>query len=83
MSTARSLVVPCSSRATDRERARPIRAALLSDGGQTKEGSRPRQRMATFLSDMTRISTRSQGWRWRESNPRPMTWNQGFSGCSP
>lgn len=22
-------------------------------------------------------------WRWRESNPRPMTKNQGFSGCSP
>jgi len=23
------------------------------------------------------------GWRWRESNPRPLTQNQDFSGCSP
>lgn len=21
-------------------------------------------------------------WRWRESNPRPTVWSQGFSGCS-
>ena len=25
---------------------------------------------------------RSQGWRWRESNPRPSSYPQGFSGCS-
>ncbi len=25
-------------------------------------------------------STKTSWWRWRESNPRPMTGNQGFSG---
>ncbi len=24
----------------------------------------------------------TRGWRWRESNPRPLPRNQGFSGCS-
>lgn len=39
-----------------------------------------------LLSDgyllVCRVRARASWWRWRESNPRPMTWNQGFSGRS-
>jgi len=31
---------------------------------------------------MMRACASITGWRWRESNPRPTVWNQGFSGCS-
>ncbi len=31
----------------------------------------------------SRLSAKTQGWRWRESNPRPTTHHQGFSERSP
>ena len=42
----------------------------------------PRVNEGLLPANLNMRSRGSDGWRWRESNPRPMTRNQDFSGCS-
>ena len=48
---------------------------------QTRRAPRETGRPRRALSEQRDVAT-TEWWRWRELNPRPMTRNQGFSGCS-
>jgi len=63
------------------EGLRAIATPALTDARHKHKNSHPSQRMAIPGQQDLRFR-RSEQWRWRESNPRPVTQYQGFSGCS-